>query len=130
MSVASGRAGQGPGVAGPRSGAGGVLEVNGREPDDLAAGEREPGPCGGYSVVSGRPMFRVHPVRAVPLAAFIPSPGPGRGRGAWGGSASEGRSGGANRMGALPPVGAGGRIACGLAPGAGWGPRPPVMVLS
>src|ERR1035441_8177205 len=90
MSVASGRAGQGPGAARPRSGAGGVLEGNGREPDDLAAGEREPGPCGGYSVVSGRPLFRVHRVRAVPLAAFIPSPGPGRGRGAWGGSASEG----------------------------------------
>ena len=67
---------------------------------------------------------RCHPVRAVPLAAFIPSRVPGRGRGAWGGSASE-VSGGANQMGALPP-GAGGRIACGLAPGGGqnaWRPR-------
>jgi hypothetical protein len=33
--------------------AGGVLEVTGRVPDDLAAGEREPGPCGGTFGCSG-----------------------------------------------------------------------------
>src|SRR5712692_1291746 len=106
MSVASGRAGQGPGGVRPRSGAGGVLEAAGREPDDLAAGNRGRGVVLG-SVVSGPSQVRCYPVRAVPLAAFIPSRDPGRGRGAWGGSASEGRSGGVNQMGALPP-GAGG----------------------
>src|SRR6266702_5819364 len=99
--------GQGPGGARPRSGAGGVLEAAGREPDDLAARSRGRGSAG-YSVVSGRPMFPGYPVRAVPLAAFIPSRDPGRGRGAWGGSASEGRSGGANQIGA-PPRGRGGQ---------------------
>ncbi|HEX9518660.1 MAG TPA: hypothetical protein VF940_21085, partial [Streptosporangiaceae bacterium] len=43
MPVASGRAGQGPGAARPRSGAAGVLEVTVREPDDVAAGKRKPG---------------------------------------------------------------------------------------
>src|SRR5258706_9604625 len=42
----------------------------------------------GDSVVSGPSQVRCYPVRAVPLAAFIPSRDPGRGRGAWGGSAS------------------------------------------
>ena len=78
----------------------------------------------GMRLFSARPRYRVIPVRAVPLAAFIPSRVPGRGRGAWGGFASE-RSGGANQRGARPP-GGGGRIACGLAPGGGqnaWRPR-------
>src|SRR5258707_8865652 len=43
---------------------------------------------GGFSCSRVRPIFRVYPARAVPLAAFIPSRDPGRGRGAWGGSAS------------------------------------------
>ncbi len=53
---------------------------------------------------SGPSHVRCYPVRAVPLAAFIPSRDPGRGRGAWGGSVSEGRSGGVNQMAALPPA--------------------------
>ena len=60
----------------------------GREPDDLAAGKREPGVCGVFGC-SGPSHGPGHPVRAVPLAAVIPSRVPGRGRGAWGGSASE-----------------------------------------
>ena len=44
----------------------------------------------GYSVVfQVRPHVPGHPVRAVPLAAVIPSRVPGQDRGAWGGSASE-----------------------------------------
>jgi hypothetical protein len=42
MFAASGLAGQGPGAARPRSGAGGVLEVTAREPDNLAAGNGWP----------------------------------------------------------------------------------------
>jgi hypothetical protein len=57
----------------------------------------------GYLVVSGRPMVGCHRVRAVPLAAFIPSRVPGLGRGAWGGFASKGGQAGANQVGALPP---------------------------
>jgi hypothetical protein len=74
------------------SGAGGVLEVTGREPDDVAAGNRSRGLFARwYSVVFGPvPGSGFIPVRAVPLAAFIPSRGPGRGRGAWGGFASGG----------------------------------------
>ena len=72
MSVASGRAGQGPGGAPPRSGAGGVLEVTGREPDDLAAGTGARAvPVGVCGCFQFRPRFRVVPVRAVPLAASI-----------------------------------------------------------
>ena len=71
---------------GRRGGAGGVLEVTSREPDDL--GVRETG-AGGLRVVrlcQVRPMVGCVSVRAVPLAAVIPSRVPGRGRGAWGGS--------------------------------------------
>jgi len=102
MSVASGRAGQGPG--GPRppgGGAAAVLEVIGRVPDDLAAGNGSRGPCGAYSVVQVRPMVR-SAVRAVPLAAVIPSraAGPG-GRGRMGrGPRQKRRSGGVNQGGA------------------------------
>jgi len=88
MSVASGRAGQGPGGApAAAGGAGGVLEVTGREPDDLAAGNGEPGVQVRVRLCQVRPMSGSS-VRAVPLAAVIPSQGPGRGRAAWGGSAS------------------------------------------
>ena len=71
-----------------------------RAPDDGAAGNGSRGFSGMW--LSGPvPRYRVIPVRAVPLAAFIPSRVPGRGRGAWGGFASE-RSGGANQRGAVP----------------------------
>src|SRR5258708_3816614 len=87
---------------------------------------RETGAGGraGFSCSRVRPIFRVYPARAVPLAAFIPSRDPGRGRGAWGGSASgeavrRGQSRGrprrrvtagqnALRPRALPPAGGGG----------------------
>lgn len=100
-----------------RGGAGGVLEVTGRSPDDLG-GEGNGGQrlCG-CSVVSGSSHVPGHPVRAVPLAAVIPSPVPGRGRGAWGGSASEGRSGGVNQDGARAARRRRGRHKGDLAPG-------------
>src|SRR5260221_11822847 len=97
---------------------------------------RETGAGGraGFSCSRVRPIFRVYPARAVPLAAFIPSRDPGRGRGAWGGSASgeavrRGQSRGrprrrvtagqnAWRPRALPP--AGGRWSC-RPPGRGDG---------
>ena len=76
-----------------------------RSPDDGAAGNGSWGFSGMW--LSGPvPRCRVIPVRAVPLAAFIPSRVPGRGRGAWGGFASE-RSGGANHRGAEPAGGGG-----------------------
>lgn len=111
-------------AARPRSGAGGVLEASVRVPDDLAAGEWEPGPCEVWR------LFRV-----VPWSGFIRcgqcrwlhsslrvSPA---GAGGHGAVRVREVSGGANQMDALPP-GAGGRIACGLAPGGGqnaWRPR-------
>jgi hypothetical protein len=69
-------------------------------------------------------MFGVHPVRAVPLAAFIPSRVPGRGRGAWGGSAS--KNGQAGPITWASCRRGEGEIAGGLAPGGGqntWRPR-------
>src|ERR1039458_10538885 len=109
---------KGPGGARPRSGAGGVLEVAGHEPDDLAAGNGSRGAVlGGFSCFQVRPRSGGPPVRAVPLAAFIPSRVPGRGRGAWGGSASEeAGQGGAIRGTPPPPGGLGGNTG---------GPRPP-----
>ena len=71
-----------------------------REPDNRAAGNGSRLGGTGIRLFQVVPMFRVHPVRAVPLAAFIPSRVPGRGRGAWGGFTS--RSGGANQRGAVP----------------------------
>jgi hypothetical protein len=53
-----------------------------------AAGNRSRGACGVFGC-SGPSHIPGHPVRAVPLAAVIPSRVPGRGRGAWGGPASE-----------------------------------------
>src|ERR1039457_7697046 len=110
---------KGPGGARPRSGAGGVLEVAGHEPDDLAAGNGSRGAVlGGFSCFQVRPRSGGPPVRAVPLAAFIPSRVPGRGRGAWGGSASEeaGQAGASRRK--APPPGGGGREGGGPAAGA------------
>src|SRR5262249_3431565 len=54
------------------SGAAGVLEVTGREPDDGAAGNGSRGACG-VCVCSGPSRVRCVPVRAVPLAAVLPS---------------------------------------------------------
>ena len=109
----------------PRSGAGGVLELTSREPDDVAAGNGSRlGGCG-YSVVSGRPMFRVHPVRGSAAGCIHPFACPRPGPGGMGRVRVRERSGGANQIGALPP-GAEGRIAGGLAPGSGqnaWRPR-------
>jgi len=56
MPVAAGRAGQGPGGARPRCGAGGVLEATGRQPDDVAAGKREPGVVLGLVVLGSVPF--------------------------------------------------------------------------
>jgi len=47
--------------------------------------ETEPGAVPGVLGYSGPSHVRCLPVRAVPLAAVIPSRVPGRGRGAWGG---------------------------------------------
>src|ERR1039457_7578864 len=107
---------KGPGGARPRSGAGGVLEGAGHEPDDLAAGNGRRGAVlGGFSCFQVRPRSGGPPVRAVPLAAFIPSRVPGRGRGAWGGSASEEAGQGGGIRGKPAPPGGGGRKGGGLA---------------
>ena len=90
MSVANGRAGQGPGGARPhRGGAAGVLEVTGRVPDDVAAGKREPGPCGGIFGCSGSSPW-LGPLcgqcRWLQSSLRVSPAGAGA---AWGGSASE-----------------------------------------
>src|SRR5438132_1648583 len=59
MSVASRWAGQGPGGARPPGGAGGVLEVTGGGPDELAAGNGSRGRWGGIRLFQVRPMDRV-----------------------------------------------------------------------
>jgi len=69
------RTGRSPAAGG---GAGGVLEATGRELDDLAAGNGSRGRLRGYSVAQVRPQVPGYPVRAVPLAAVIPSCVPGR----------------------------------------------------
>ena len=67
-----------------------------------AAGNGSRGRAGGVFGCSGPSHVRCLPVRAVPLAAVIPSRVPGREPGtAWGGSASGGGgSGGVNQDGA------------------------------
>ena len=121
MCVASGRAGQGPGRSpGGVAGAGGVLEVPGREPDDLAAGNGSRGRAWGIRLCQVVPCSGDHPVRAVPLAAVIPSRVPGRGRGAWGGSASAGGQAGSIKIGARAAgcrAAAASRLAGGRMPG-------------
>ena len=47
--------------------------MTGREPDDQAAGNGSRGACGGIRLFRSVPMIRCYPVRAVPLAAVIPS---------------------------------------------------------
>src|ERR1035441_2809367 len=87
------------------------------------AGNGEPGAVRGVFGCSGSSHVPGYPVRAVPLAAVIPSPGPGRSRGAWGGSASEGGQAGSIRWAPAPPGrGGGGEQVGGPRPGAGaWG---------
>jgi hypothetical protein len=98
MSVASGRIGSRTGRSpAARGGAVGVLEVTGREPDDVAAGKREPGSCGYSAGFQVRPMSGLSRVRAVPLAAVIPSRVPGGAGAAWGGPRQKRRSGGINQ---------------------------------
>jgi hypothetical protein len=87
--VARGRAGSRTGrspaaVAAPKA----SLRRAGREPHDQGGGKREAGPWG-YQVVQVRPRAGNFPVRAVPLAAVIPSRVPGGGRERMGRSASE-----------------------------------------
>jgi len=77
--------------------------VTGGEPDDVAAGNGSRGRAG-LRLCSGPSHVPGHPVRAVPLAAFIPSRVPGRLAGGHGaGPRQRGWSGGVNQMGALPP---------------------------
>ena len=124
MSVASGRAGQGPGGARPRSGAAGVLEVTGREPDDLAAGNGSRGSllvfgCVGSSHVPGHPV--AGQCRWLHSSLRV-SPAVAGGHGA--GPRQRGQAG--PITGAPCRLGAEGRIASGLAPGGGenaWRPR-------
>src|ERR1039458_10173019 len=118
---------KGSGGARSRSGDGGGLEVGGPgvvlevaadEIDELGAGNGSRGAVlGGFSCFQVRPRSGGPPVRAVPLAAFIPSRVPGRGRGAWGGSASEEAGQAGSIRGTPPPPGRRGRIAGDLAPG-------------
>ena len=82
-----GRAGQGPGGARPRSGAGGVLEVTGRQPDDRAAGNGSRGPCGCIRLFGSVPCPGSSGAGSA-AGCSHPFACPGRGRGAWGGSAS------------------------------------------
>src|SRR5262245_7207549 len=82
------------------------------------------GRAGVFGCARSSHVPEVNPVRAVPLAAFIPSRVPGRGRGAWGGFASEVVRRGQSDW--RPAAWGGGGIACGLAPGGGrnaWRPR-------
>lgn len=118
---ARGRPGQGPGrsPAGV-AGAGGVLEGVDRAPDTRGLRGRAQGWSFGYAVVRVRPMVGGYPVRAVPLAAFIPSrcPRPGRGDGA--DSRQCNARAGPIRM---APCRLGGSArGCGLAPGGGHKP--------
>src|ERR1035441_1256938 len=76
-------------------GAAGVLEAASREPDDGAAGNRSRGGWGGFGFAFGSVPWSGL-VRAVPLAAVIPSRVPGRGRGRMG----RGRGRGGGRAGA------------------------------
>jgi hypothetical protein len=99
-----------------RGGAGGVLEATGRELDDLAAGNGSRGPCGGYSVAQVRPHVPGYPVRAVPLAAVIPSCVPGRAGGHGAGPRRRGGQAGSIRW-APCRLGGGGRLVGDLAPG-------------
>src|SRR5258708_19164457 len=88
MPVAAGGAGQGPGGARPRCGAGGVLEATGRQPDDVAAGKREPGVVLGLVVLGSVPFSgstRRGQCRWLRSSLRVT---PAVGRGAWGGSAS------------------------------------------
>ncbi len=85
--------------------------------DDVTAGETGAGGRAGLSCSRVRPIFRVYPARAVPLAAFIPSRDPGRSRGAWGWSASGKRSGGVNHGDARAARSRRGRMIGDLAPG-------------
>lgn len=98
-------------------GAGGVLEVTGREPDDLAAGNGKPGRAGACLVVSGPSHVRVSSGAGSAAGCSHPFAGPGRGRDAWGGSASGcgGQAGSIKR--APAPPGRRGRQTGGLAPG-------------
>jgi len=94
-----------------------------RESDDVAA-EREPGGRAGYLVVQVRPIFRVIRCGQCRWLHSSLRVSPAVAGDAWGGSASEGQAGPIR----LTPrrAGAGGRIACGLAPGGGqnaWRPR-------
>src|SRR5262249_18133130 len=89
------------------SGAAGVLEVTGREPDDGAAGNGSRGSCGVFGC-SGPSHVRCLPVRAVPLAAVIPSrvPAGAGGRGA-GPRQGRGQAGSIKRAPAPPVTAAG-----------------------
>ena len=96
------RTGRSPAAGG---GAEGVLEVTGREPDDLAAGNGSRGHAG-CSVVSGRPMFRVircgqcrwlhSSLRVAPARA-----------GEHGAGSRQGGQAGSSRLAPAPPVTAG-----------------------
>jgi hypothetical protein len=103
---------------GRRGGAGGVLEVTGRVPDDLAAGKREPGACGVIRLSGSVPWWGPV-VRAVPLAAVIPSRVPGRGRGRMGRVRvrRSGQAGSIKGAPARPGEGGGADTGGGLAPG-------------
>lgn len=103
---------------GRRGGAGGVLEVTGRVPDDLAAGKREPGPCGDVWLSGSVPWWGPL-VRAVPLAAVIPSRAPAGGRGRMGRVRvrRSGQAGSIKGTPALPGEGGGADTGGGLAPG-------------
>ncbi len=107
------RTGRSPAAGG---GAGGVLEATGRELDDLAAGNGSRGRLRGYSVAQVRPHVPGYPVRAVPLAAVIPSCVPGRAGGHGAGPRQRGGQAGSIRW-APCRLGAGGRLVGGLAPG-------------
>src|ERR1039458_2509476 len=88
-------------------------------------GNGEPGAVRGVFGCSGSSHVPGYPVRAVPLAAVIPSPGPGRSRGAWGGSASEGGQAGSIRWAPAPPGhgGGGGEVGTSRPGGGGGGVR-------
>jgi hypothetical protein len=108
MPVASGGAGQGPGGARPPQAAPpGVLEVTGREPDDLAAGNWSRG-CGGCSVVSVRPMA-VYLVAGSATGCSHPFAGPGVAGLHGAGPRQRRRSGGVNQIGARAAPGAAGQ---------------------
>ena len=85
--------------------------MTGPEPDNRAAGNGSRGSCGVLRLSGSVPMVRCYPVRAVPLAAVIPSRVPAVAGGHGAGPRQNRRSGGVNQAGARAGDGGADRLA-------------------